>query len=139
VGPAPVRVVFDVHDLPRVIVLHCCLLTGKGTQCARLVDEYGFVHLSAGDLLRLERENPASADGKMITEARAVPVLGLASLHDLPLQYINEGKIVPVEVTVRLIKKAMEVSGASKFLVDGFPRNEDNLQGWMRVSASAAH
>ena len=50
---------------------------GKGTQCARLVDEFGFVHLSAGDLLRAERDS-GSPDGAMIT------------------QYINEGKIVPV-------------------------------------------
>ena len=29
---------------------------GKGTQCANIVREYGWVHLSAGDLLRAERE-----------------------------------------------------------------------------------
>jgi len=28
--------------------------SGKGTQCARIVDTYGFTHLSAGDLLRNE-------------------------------------------------------------------------------------
>lgn len=28
--------------------------SGKGTQCARIIKEYGFVHLSAGDLLREE-------------------------------------------------------------------------------------
>lgn len=28
--------------------------SGKGTQCAKLVDQYGFAHLSAGDLLREE-------------------------------------------------------------------------------------
>ena len=30
---------------------------GKGTQCANIVREYGWVHLSAGDLLRAERES----------------------------------------------------------------------------------
>ena len=29
--------------------------SGKGTQCARLVDHFGMVHLSAGDLLRAVR------------------------------------------------------------------------------------
>jgi hypothetical protein len=29
---------------------------GKGTQCANIVRDYGWVHLSAGDLLRAERE-----------------------------------------------------------------------------------
>ena len=28
--------------------------SGKGTQCAKLVEKYGFAHLSAGDLLREE-------------------------------------------------------------------------------------
>jgi len=33
---------------------------GKGTQCARIVDKFGHVHLSAGDLLREERAKPGS-------------------------------------------------------------------------------
>ena len=37
------------------------------------------------------------------------------------------GKIVPVEVTVRLLKKAMDESGKTKFLIDGFPRNMNNV------------
>ena len=53
-------------------------------------------------------------------------------------QYINEGKIVPVEVTVSLIRKAMAASGASKFLVDGFPRNFNNLEGWNKVMGDSA-
>lgn len=92
---------------------------GKGTQCSKLVTEYGFIHLSAGDLLRAECAS-GSPQGSMIT------------------QMINEGKIVPVEVTVNLIKKAMAASGGSKFLIDGFPRNFDNLEGWNRVMGQDA-
>ncbi len=48
--------------------------------------------------------------------------------------YINEGKIVPAEVTVRLLHNAMEQalkeSNKNKFLVDGFPRDLGNLQCW---------
>ena len=41
---------------------------------------------------------------------------------------IVEGKIVPVEITVNLIKKAMVKAGwiEKKFLIDGFPRNSEN-------------
>ena len=39
---------------------------------------------------------------------------------------IKEGKIVPAEVTVGLLEKAMRESGNDKFLIDGFPRNDDN-------------
>ncbi len=48
---------------------------------------------------------------------------------------ILQGKIVPVEITVNLLKKAMQKAGWSnkKFLIDGFPRNNENNEGWIRV------
>eukprot|EP00127_Corallochytrium_limacisporum_P003678 Clim_evm10s152 gene=Clim_evmTU10s152 len=94
---------------------------GKGTQCERMVSEFDFVHLSAGDLLRAERADPTSKNGQLIDE------------------YIKEGKIVPVEITVQLLKNAMEASDKSKFLIDGFPRNNDNLDGWYKVMGDAAN
>eukprot|EP00124_Ichthyophonus_hoferi_P003720 Ihof_evm4s342 gene=Ihof_evmTU4s342 len=86
---------------------------GKGTQCERIVKEFGYVHLSAGDLLREERQS-GSVNGDLIES------------------YIRDGAIVPVEITIKLIHNAMVKSGASNFLVDGFPRNRDNLDGWFR-------
>ncbi|KAJ9474736.1 Uridylate kinase [Pseudozyma hubeiensis] len=103
---------------------------GKGTQCARLVEDYGFVHLSAGDLLRAEQQRPGSEYGSMIAD------------------YIKEGKIVPMEVTVALLSNAIAealskqgtteaghsipeqhkskwTDGKGRFLVDGFPRKMD--------------
>ncbi|KAF0690366.1 Aste57867_18201 [Aphanomyces stellatus] len=85
--------------------------SGKGTQCAKIVAKFGFVHLSAGDLLREERAS-GSPNGEMID------------------RMIREGAIVPVKVTLDLIRKAMIASGRDLFLIDGFPRNFDNLQGW---------
>ena len=41
---------------------------------------------------------------------------------------MKDGKIVPGEVTVKLLQKAMEESDNDKFLIDGFPRNLDNLK-----------
>ena len=80
--------------------------SGKGTQCANLVRDYGFNHLSAGDLLRAEQEREGSEFGKMIKE------------------HIREGIIVPMEVTVQLLENAMtEVikgkGGKGRFLIDG--------------------
>ena len=88
--------------------------TGKGTQCGKLVKEKGFIHLSAGDLLREEKDKKDSPDGKIIENC------------------IKEGKIVPVKVTVTLLWKAIEKNVLEKkniFLVDGFPRNKDNVTG----------
>ncbi|QIX00237.1 hypothetical protein AMS68_005754 [Peltaster fructicola] len=84
---------------------------GKGTQCANLVRDYGFKHLSAGDLLREEQDRKGSEFGDMIKD------------------YIKEGKIVPMEVTIQLLENAMNAtikeSGTRKFLIDGFPRKMD--------------
>jgi len=92
--------------------------------CNKIVDTFNFVHLSAGDLLRAEQES-GSDNAALINS------------------FIRDGKIVPVEITVMLIKNAMERAMAaeepkSRFLVDGFPRNEDNLQGWTKVMAGFA-
>jgi UMP-CMP kinase len=45
---------------------------------------------------------------------------------------IKNGQIVPSEVTVGLLDKAMKASAQSKFLIDGFPRNEENNNAWKR-------
>ena len=52
--------------------------------------------------------------------------------------YIKEGKIVPVEVTVKLILAAMEQNPGKKFLIDGFPRSMDNKDGWFEVVGERA-
>ena len=85
--------------------------SGKGTNCIKIKEKFSYEHLSAGDLLRAERES-GSEMAEMINT------------------YIKEGKIVPAEVTVGLLRKAMEVSGKEKFLVDGFPRDLQNLEAW---------
>lgn len=81
--------------------------SGKGTQSARLVEEFGVVHLSAGDLLRAHMKS-GSPEGQMVATM------------------IANGQIVPSSVTVGLLQAAMDASGKSKFLIDGFPRNEEN-------------
>ena len=93
--------------------------SGKGTNCSKIVEEFGFVHLSAGDLLREER-NSGSELAEMINT------------------FIAEGKIVPAEITVRLLRAAMEKSINSSFLVDGFPRDMDNLKCWENTMAGVA-
>ncbi|XP_027159284.1 UMP-CMP kinase 3-like [Coffea eugenioides] len=89
--------------------------SGKGTQCANIVEHYGYTHLSAGDLLRAEIKS-GSENGTMIQNM------------------IKEGKIVPSEVTIKLLQRAMNESGNDKFLIDGFPRNEENRAAFELVT-----
>lgn len=93
--------------------------SGKGTQSAKLVKDYGFSHLSAGDLLRAEQDREGSRYGDLIR-------------HN-----IREGIIVPMEITVTLLSNAMaailekkkkddnDAERTSRFLIDGFPRKMD--------------
>ncbi|KAI8821851.1 adenylate kinase-domain-containing protein [Fimicolochytrium jonesii] len=81
---------------------------GKGTQCVRIAKDYNYCHLSAGDLLRDE-------------------VATGSELGQELNQMMKEGKIVPMHVTIRLLKEAMERAPPtfSGFLIDGFPRQLD--------------
>ncbi|KAI0928165.1 UMP-CMP kinase [Taiwanofungus camphoratus] len=95
---------------------------GKGTQCASLVDDFGFCHLSAGDLLRAEQAREGSEYGELIRSC------------------IREGQIVPMAVTIKLLENAMRAAletpragdawggGRGRFLIDGFPRQMDQAE-----------
>lgn len=93
--------------------------SGKGTQCARITEGFKWVHLSAGDLLRAERSKGSE-------------------LGDQIDHHIKNGTIVPVEITCSLLENAMIANKGvtNNFLIDGFPRNQDNLDGWERQMAS---
>merc|ERR1712166_1485071 len=94
---------------------------GKGTACERLLEEdKSWAAISAGDCLREERNREGSEHGELINN------------------FIAEGKIVPVEITIALILNKMKAcgdEGISKFLIDGFPRSEDNYDGWFAEAA----
>lgn len=81
--------------------------SGKGTQCMRIVDTYGFTHISAGELLRKEMDSNSESSAMI-------------------QKIMNEGKIVPSAVTVKLLQKAIESGENDRFLIDGFPRSEEN-------------
>uniref|UniRef100_A0A1I8NP92 UMP-CMP kinase n=1 Tax=Stomoxys calcitrans TaxID=35570 RepID=A0A1I8NP92_STOCA len=102
------------EEKPKIVFVLGGPGAGKGTQCSKIVERFQFVHLSAGDLLREERAREGSEVGALIED------------------YIRNGKIVPVEVTCSLLEAAMKKSDKNKFLIDGFPRNQDNLDGWNR-------
>ena len=79
--------------------------SGKGTQSARLIDEYGLYHISTGDLLR-----DHIARG---TE--------LGKLAD---SYISQGHLIPDELMISILDHTLEsnVETARGVIFDGFPR-----------------
>jgi adenylate kinase len=77
---------------------------GKGTQSEKLIEQYGFVHLSTGNLLRAEIANqtPLGLEAKTL---------------------MDQGKLVPNQVVISMISsKIDENPDAAGFLYDGFPR-----------------
>lgn len=48
-------------------------------------------------------------------------------------EMIDQGQIVPSYVTVGLLQKAMDNSGRTQFLIDGFPRNAENHQAFLKT------
>ena len=78
--------------------------SGKGTQAARLVEEYNLVHISTGDLFRSEME-AGTALGKQAEE------------------FMSRGELVPDEVTIGILRNTMIAHReAHGFVFDGFPR-----------------
>lgn len=123
VEPAPQVVIhhFDPRQpcpQPNVVFVLGGPGAGKGTMCELAESQLGWTHLSVGDLLRAEREAGGPA-ASTINE------------------FIAAGKLVPNEIVVTLLKDAMETitrtTGKINFLLDGFPRSLDNLDGWYQI------
>lgn len=78
--------------------------SGKGTQSEKLVDKYGLIHLSTGNLLREEIANKT----KLGLEAR---------------NFMDNGQLVPDSVVIGMIRSAIANNPQARgFLLDGFPR-----------------
>ena len=78
--------------------------SGKGTQSEKLVEKYGLVHLSTGNLLREEIENktPLGVEAK---------------------KFMDNGQLVPDEVVIGMVDSYFDKNKEAKgVLFDGFPR-----------------
>ncbi|XP_037079797.1 adenylate kinase isoenzyme 1-like isoform X2 [Pollicipes pollicipes] len=82
--------------------------SGKGTQCEKIAEKYGFTHLSSGDLLRAEVDSGSDL-GKQMKET------------------MDAGDLVPMETVLRLIREGMvlKLENSKGFLIDGYPREVD--------------
>jgi adenylate kinase len=78
--------------------------SGKGTQSEKIVEKFGLVHLSTGNLLRQEINDKTP--------------LGMEARN-----FMDKGQLVPDEVVIGMIDTCLEKHKEAKgFLFDGFPR-----------------
>lgn len=79
---------------------------GKGTQSERLIERYGLVHLSTGDIFRAN-------------------IKGETELGILAKSFIDKGQLVPDEVTINMLRsEVLKHDNAKGFIFDGFPRTK---------------
>lgn len=79
---------------------------GKGTQSEKLIAKYNLVHLSTGDIFRAN-------------------IKGETELGKLAQSYMDDGKLVPDEVTIDMLAAELEKKPDAKgFIFDGFPRTQ---------------
>ena len=79
--------------------------SGKGTQCKYIVDKYGFIQISTGDLFRKCVNDKTNELGIKIKEI------------------MEKGELVPTELVLKMLKEEMLRLKGNKYLLDGFPRN----------------
>src|SRR5690554_5467813 len=83
---------------------------GKGTYSEKIVEDYGLIHISTGDLLRKEIAEKSE--------------LGLSAKSKM-----DKGELVPDEVVIGMIKKMLIAHADAKgFIFDGFPRTVAQAQ-----------
>ena len=78
---------------------------GKGTQAAKIVEKFGLVHISTGDMFRAAMANKTE--------------MGV-----LAKSFIDKGELVPDEVTNGIVKERLAQADIAEkgFLLDGYPR-----------------
>lgn len=79
--------------------------SGKGTQCAKLIEEFGYAHVSVGDLLRVIVAQKTEVGMQMD-------------------EIMKEGKLVPGSIVMGILKNHLTslLASGKGVLIDGFPR-----------------
>ncbi|XP_073825814.1 GTP:AMP phosphotransferase AK3, mitochondrial-like isoform X3 [Musca autumnalis] len=90
--------------------------SGKGTISKRIVDKFGFDHISPGDILRMNVKNNTT--------------LGKQSKV-----YIDQGKLVPDDLIIKCVMSRLQESTGKSWMLDGFPRTRVQAERLATIEA----
>jgi adenylate kinase len=93
---------------------------GKGTHCKRIIAQYGVAHLSSGDILRRERSEGTDLGKKAQS-------------------YMDAGTLVPDELIVEMMSKAITNAGPAGYVLDGFPRTVNQAEALDQALADSGN
>ena len=101
----------QVGEKPRIVFVIGGPGCGKGTQCKRIVQNFKYQSFSTGDLLRQyvkdKKDGYQEIDNQM-----------------------KEGKLISSSTLMKVLKEYILNSRNKKILVDGYPRNQENVDVW---------
>jgi len=95
--------------------------SGKGTQSEKIIEKYGLVHLSTGDILRNEIANKT----ELGMQAKSI---------------MEKGELVSDEIVIGMIENKLSANKDAKgFIFDGFPRTEAQAKALDELMSSYGH
>ena len=95
--------------------------SGKGTYSDKIVEKYGYGHISTGDVLRGEIKNGTE-------------------LGNIAKGYIDNGQLIPDELMIDILAKTYDTFPAGKGVIfDGFPRTIAQAEALKKMLAERGH
>ncbi|KAL0281716.1 UNVERIFIED_CONTAM: Adenylate kinase, chloroplastic, partial [Sesamum radiatum] len=102
---------------PLKVMISGAPASGKGTQCEMIVQKFGVVHISTGDILRAE----VSAGTEIGRKAK---------------EYMNSGRLVPDEVVTAMVTARLSLKDVKEkgWLLDGYPRSSAQAESLEKLN-----
>ena len=104
------------------VVIFFFFFSGKGTQSEKMIEKYGFGHISTGDVLRSEIKNNTE-------------------LGKTAKQFIDQGQLIPDELMVSILANVYDSFGKDHqgVIFDGFPRTIPQAEALKAMLAERGH
>ncbi|CAA0819953.1 Adenylate kinase 5- chloroplastic [Striga hermonthica] len=109
--------VLSAQSGPMKVMISGAPASGKGTQCEKIAQKFGVVHISTGDILRAE----VSAGTEIGNKAK---------------EYMNNGRLVPDEIVTAMVTARLSLKDVKEkgWLLDGFPRSSAQAESLEKLN-----